>query len=153
MSNRNKQCWILFYLSKYYLFSNKVCKMIYCISAIIVSERYANIKQSVETPNRRSFWIAVIADSYNSTYVLATAGPTSNTIATKLTDSLKSITSNISTSVQDTVDEVIADTIDIMIDNTMSKLENAAIYDNCDTSNIKFEPNVPSGIDMSQSSN
>ena len=82
----------------------------------------------------------VIPDSYNSTNALATPGPTSNTITTKLTDSLKSITSNISTSVQDTVDEVIADTMDILIDNTMSKLENATIYDNSDTSNIKFEP-------------
>jgi hypothetical protein len=97
--------------------------------------------------------IVVIADIYNSTYVLATAGPTSNTITAKLTDSLKSITSNISTSVQDTVDEVIADTMDILIDNTMSKLENATIYDNSDTSNIKFEPNVPSGIEMFQTSN
>jgi len=97
--------------------------------------------------------IVMIADSYNSTYVFATAGPTSNTITTKLTVSLKSITSNISTSVQDTVDEVIADTMDILIDNTMSKLENATIYDNSDTANVKFEPKVPSGIDISQSSN
>ena len=97
--------------------------------------------------------IVVIANNYNSSYVHASAGPTSNTITTKLTDSLKSITSNISTSVQDTVDEVIADTMDILIDNTMSKLENATIYDNSDTSNVKFEPKVPSGIDMSQSSN
>ena len=97
--------------------------------------------------------IVMIANIYNSTYVFANAGPTSNTITTKLTDSLKSITSNISTSVQDTVDEVIADTMDILIDNTMSKLENATIYDNSDTSNVKFEPKVPSGIDMSQSLN
>ena len=90
--------------------------------------------------------IVVIANSYNSSYVHAVAGPTSNTITTKLTDSLNSITSNISTSVQDTVDEVIADTMDILIDNTMSKLENATIYDNSDTSNVKFEPKVPSGI-------
>lgn len=95
--------------------------------------------------------IVMIANSYNSTYVFANDGPTSNTITTKLTDSLKSITSNISTSVQDTVDDVIADTMDILIDNTMSKLENATIYDNSDTSNVKFEPKVPSGIDVSQS--
>ena len=75
----------------------------------------------------------------------ATLGPTSNTITTKLTDSLNSITSNISTSVQDTVDEVIANTMDILIDNTMSKLENATIYDNSGTSNVKFEPKVSSG--------
>ena len=97
--------------------------------------------------------MVIIAGSYNSPYVLARSGPTSNTITTKLTDSLKSITSNISTSVQDTVDEVIADTMDVLIDNTMSKLENATIYDNSDTSNVKFEPKVPSGIDLSQSSN
>jgi hypothetical protein len=97
--------------------------------------------------------IVVFADSYNSTYVLATAGPSSSTIKTKLTDSLKSITSNISTSVQDTVDEVIADTMDVLIDNTMSKLENATIYDNSDTSNVKFELEVPSGISVSPSPN
>ena len=97
--------------------------------------------------------LVTIASSYNSAYVLASAGPTGNTITTKLTDSLKSITSNISTSVQDTVDEVIADTMDILIDNTMSKLKNATIYDNSDTSNVKFEPSVPSDIDISQSSN
>ena len=97
--------------------------------------------------------IFIIAVIYNSAYVLATAGPTSNTITAKLTDSLKSITSNISTSVQDTLDEVIADTMDILIDNTMSKLENATIYDNSDTSIVKFEPKVPSATDISQSSN
>ena len=115
----------------------------------------------MRTPNNRlilligvafGLVIVVIADSYNSAYALATAGPTSNTITSKLTDSLKSITSNISTSVQDTVDEVIADTMDILIDNTMSKLENATIYDNSDTSNVKFEPKTPSAIDISQSS-
>ena len=97
--------------------------------------------------------VVVVAASYNPTYVLATAGPTGNTITTKLTDSLKSITSNISTSVQDTVDEVIADTMGILIDNTMSKLENATIYDNSDASIVKFEHKLPSGIDISTTSN
>jgi len=101
------------------------------------------------------FGLGVVVTSVicDSNYVLATTGPTSNAITTKLTDSLKSITSNISTSVQDTVDEVIADTMDILIDNTMSKLENATIYDNSDTSNVKFEPRIPSGIEIFQSSN
>ena len=57
LRNKIKHCQILFYLCKYYLFSNKVCKMIYFISTIIDRERFANIKQSVETPDRRSFWI------------------------------------------------------------------------------------------------
>ena len=60
--DRSKQCRILFYLCKYYLFSNKVCKMIYLISVIIDNERYANTKQSVETPNWRSFWISDSCD-------------------------------------------------------------------------------------------
>ena len=99
------------------------------------------------------FGIGTIANAeiYNSTYVLAS--PTGNTITMKLTDTLQSITSNTSTSVQDAVDDVIADTMDILIDNTMSKLENATIYDNSDTSDIKFEPKIPSGIEMSLASN
>ena len=44
--------------------------------------------------------IVIIADSDNPTYVLVKSEPTSNTITTKLTDSRKSITSNISISVQ-----------------------------------------------------
>ena len=48
--------------------------------------------------------IVIIADKHNEPMCLLRAGPTSNTITTKLTDSLKSITSNISISVQDTVD-------------------------------------------------
>jgi len=48
---------------------------------------------------------------------------------------------------------VISSTMDILIDNSMSKLENATIYDNSDTSNIKFEPKIPSSIDMALASN
>ena len=145
----------MFYLCNYYLFSNKVCKMIYSISTVIGIQRDANIEQSGKTPDMHrlfSLGIVVISVIYDSTNVLATTEPTSNSITTKLTDSLKSITSNISTSVQDTVDEVIADTMDILIDNTMSKLKNSTIYDNSVTSNVKFEPKIPSGIDMSASS-
>ena len=84
--------------------------------------------------------------------MLATAGPTSMLLQPNLL-----IPSSLSrliyqTSVQDTVDQVIADTMDILIDNTMSKLENATIYDNSDTSSVKFEPKTPSSIDISQSS-
>ena len=95
----------------------------------------------------------MVANDYNPTLVLATDGPVGNTITTKLTDTLKSITSNTSNSVQDAVDDVISSTMDILIDNSMSKLENATIYDNSDTSNIKFEPKIPSSIDMALASN
>ena len=95
----------------------------------------------------------MVASDYNPTFVLATDGPVGNTITTKITDTLKSITSNTSNSVQDAVDDVISSTMDILIDNSMSKLENATIYDNSDTSNIKFEPNIPSSLDMALASN
>jgi hypothetical protein len=61
------------------------------------------------------------------------AEPASNTITAKLTDTLKSITANVSLSIEDSIDDVIADTMDILIDNTMDKLANATIYS--DTSN------------------
>jgi hypothetical protein len=74
--------------------------------------------------------------------------PASDTIKTKLTDTLKSVTANVSSSVHDSVDEMIADTMDIMIGDAMDKLQNATIYGNSDTSAIKFEPKIPSGIDL-----
>jgi proline dehydrogenase len=74
--------------------------------------------------------------------------PASDTIKTKLTDTLKSVTANVSSSVHDSVDEMIADTMDIMIGDAMDKLQNATIYDNSDTSAMKFEPKIPSGIDL-----
>lgn len=77
--------------------------------------RISNNRVKLLTCIAFSLGIVVISVIYDSTYVLATTEPTSNSITTKLTDSLKSITSNISTSVQDTVDEVIADTMDILI--------------------------------------
>ncbi|MGB7674915.1 MAG: hypothetical protein WBL54_00155, partial [Nitrososphaeraceae archaeon] len=55
---------------------------------------------------------------------------------TKLTDTLKSITSNVSTSIQSDIDEVISDTMDITINNLMSQLRNATILGNNDTSSI-----------------
>ena len=79
---------------------------------------------------------------------VAAALPASDIIKTKLTDTLKSVTANISSSVQDSVDEMIANTMDIMIGDAMDKLENATIYGNSDTSAIKFEPKIPSGIDL-----
>ena len=80
-------------------------------------------------------------------YVTA-ALPASDIIRTDLTDTLKSVTANVSSSVQDSVDDMIADTMDIMIGDALDKLENATIYGNIDTSAIKFEPKIPSGIDL-----
>ena len=58
--------------------------------------------------------------------------PANHTITTKLTDTLKSITSNVSTSIQSDIDKVISDTMDIKINNVMSQLSNATIFGNND---------------------
>ena len=56
--------------------------------------------------------------------------PANHTLTTKLTDTLKSITSNVSTSIQSDIDKVISDTMDITINNVMSQLSNATILGN-----------------------
>jgi len=62
--------------------------------------------------------------------------PANHTITTKLTDTLESITSNVSTSIQSDIDKVISDTMDITINNVMSQLSNATILGNNDASSI-----------------
>jgi hypothetical protein len=75
--------------------------------------------------------------------------PANHTITTKLTDTLKLITSNVSTSIQSDIDKVISDTMDITINNVMSQLSNATILGNSDASSIKSQPKIPSSIDLS----
>ena len=62
--------------------------------------------------------------------------PANHTLTTKLTDTLKSITSNVSNSIQSDIDKVISDTMDITINNVMSQLSNASILGNNDASSI-----------------
>ena len=62
--------------------------------------------------------------------------PANHTLTTKLTDTLKAITSNVSTSIQSDIDKVISDTMDITINNVMSQLSNATILGNNDVSSI-----------------
>jgi proline dehydrogenase len=62
--------------------------------------------------------------------------PANHTLTTKLTDTLKSITSNVSNSIQSDIDKVISDTMDITINNAMSQLSNATILGNNDASRI-----------------
>ena len=62
--------------------------------------------------------------------------PANHTITTKLTDTLKSITSNVSTSIQSDIDKVISDTMDITINNVMSQFSNATIAGNNHESSI-----------------
>ena len=64
-----------------------------------------------------------------------------------MVSTLKSITSNVSTSIQSDIDKVISDTMDITINNVMSQLSNATILGNNDAS--PSQPKNPSSIDLS----
>jgi hypothetical protein len=79
--------------------------------------------------------------------IYASPLPANHTITTKLTDTLKSITSNVSTSIQNDIDKVISDTMDITINNVMSQLSNATILENNDASSS--QPQTPSSIGLS----
>jgi len=79
--------------------------------------------------------------------IFASPLPANHTITTKLTDTLKSITSNVSTTIQSDIDKVIADTMDITIYNVMSQLSNATILENNDTSSSQSQ--IPSSTDFS----
>ena len=75
--------------------------------------------------------------------------PANNTLTTKLTDTLKSITSNVSTSIHSDIDKVISDTMDITISSAMSQLSNATILENNDEGvTVNFQPQIPSSIDV-----
>ena len=79
--------------------------------------------------------------------IYASPLPANHTISTKLTDTIKSITSNVSTSIQSDIDKVISDTMDITINNIMSQLSNATIVGNNDASSSQSK--IPSSIDLS----
>jgi len=89
--------------------------------------------------------IAVGAPNYTYGLCLPEAN---DTITANLTDTLKSITSNVSATIQSDVDKIISDTMDIQINNIMNQLSNATLLGNKDTSGPKFETEVPSGIDV-----
>ena len=74
--------------------------------------------------------------------------PANNTLTTKLTDTLKDITSNVSTSIQSDIDKVISDTMDITINNVMSQLSNATILENNDATTVKIQTKLPSSVDV-----
>ena len=84
--------------------------------------------------------------------IYASPLPTNNTITTKLTDTLKAITSNVSTSIHSDIDKVISETMDITINNAMSQLSNATILENNDATTVKFQPQIPSSVDVSSES-
>ena len=95
------------------------------------------------TPSVAISTILVVAIGLTSTNSIdALPLPANHTLTTKLTDTLKSITSNVSTSIQSDIDKVIADTMDITINNVMSQLSNATIIGNNDepSTNLALVP-------------
>lgn len=95
-----------------------------------------------------TFLIFGFGSSYRS--YASTMLPANDTLTSKITDTLKAITSNVSNSIQDNIDKTISDTMDITINNAMNQLDNATLVGNNDASAVKFEPKVPSGLDISQ---
>jgi hypothetical protein len=83
----------------------------------------------------------------NSIYGLSIP-PANNTIKSNLDNTIKSITSNVSTNIQGDLDKILSDTMDIQIKNALEQLSNTTIVGNNDQSGPKFQTNVPSGIDV-----
>ena len=83
----------------------------------------------------------------NSVYGLPIP-PANNTIKSNLDNTIKSITSNVSTNIQGDLDKILSDTMDIQIKNALEQLSNSTIVGNNDQSVPKFQTRVPSGIDV-----
>ncbi len=88
--------------------------------------------------------VVVIMALITTHQVYALPLPANNTLTTKLTDTLKSITANVSSE----IDKAISDTMDITIDNAISQIMNSTTMDNNDATTIKFQPQIPSRIDV-----
>jgi len=92
---------------------------------------------------------------YNSTLAVIPTpdlATSNSTIPTNITDNLNSITANVSSSIQSTIDKVMTDTLNGMMDDTISLLlknTNQSVTDDNST-DVKFEPKIPSGIDITQ---
>ena len=86
----------------------------------------------------------------------AATAQVNQTISSNVTDTLKSLTSNVSTSIKSTIDKMIADTYDGMMESTINMLiknTTQSLTSNTNAAVAKFEPKIPSGIDLSQISN
>ena len=99
--------------------------------------------------------ICLTLTNYNSSFAITPTPvpfPSNSTITTNITDSLNSITANVSSSIQSTIDKVMSDTLNGMMDDTISLLlknTNQSVTDDNST-DVKFEPKIPSAIDITQ---
>lgn len=93
------------------------------------------------------FLISIVSVGSNNIYGLSVP-PANNTMKSNLDNTLKLITSNVSTNIQGDLDKILSDTMDIQIKNALEQLSNSTIIGNNDQSAPKFQTNVPSGIDV-----
>lgn len=93
---------------------------------------------------------------YNSSFAITPTPvpvPSNGTITTNITDNLNSITANVSSSIKSTVDEVMSDTLNGLMDDTISLLlknTGQSVTNDNNSTGVKFEPKIPSGIDITQ---
>ena len=94
--------------------------------------------------------------NYNSSFAITpTPAPvlSNSTITTNITDNLNSITENVSSSIKSTIEKVMSDTLDGMMEDTIGLLlknTTQSVTNDNNSTEVKFEPKIPSGIDITQ---
>ena len=102
--------------------------------------------------------ICMTLTNYNSSFAITPTPtpvpvPSNSTITTNLADSLNSITANVSSSIKSTIDKIMSDTLNGMMDDTISLLlknTSQSVTNGNNSTDVKFEPKIPSGIDITQ---
>ena len=99
--------------------------------------------------------ICMALTSYNSSFAITPTPvlvPSNSTITTNITDNLNS-TANVSSSIKSTIDKVMSDTLNGMMEDTISLLlknTTQSVTNGNNSTDVKFEPKIPSGIDITQ---
>ena len=99
--------------------------------------------------------ICMTLTNYNSSFAITppVLAPSNSTITTNITDNLNSITANVSSSIKSTIDKVMSDTLNGMMEDTISillKNTTQSVTNDNNSTDVKFEPKIPSGIDITQ---
>jgi hypothetical protein len=100
--------------------------------------------------------VCMTLTNYNSSFAITPTPvpvPSNSTITTNVVDSLNSITANVSSSIKSTIDKIMSDTLNGMMDDTISLLlknTSQSVTNGNNSTDVKFEPKIPSGIDITQ---
>ena len=98
--------------------------------------------------------ICMTLTNYNSSFAITpTPVPSNSAITTNISDSLNSITANVSSSIKSTIEKVMSDTLNGMMEDTISLLlknTTQSVTNDNNSTEVKFEPKIPSGIDITQ---